>query len=78
VGCGGGSRGADAGVEELHIVSRHEVHPQTVEQTGEQGVGPLVLGRLQLELMTVVRKETNRILSRACALRLWAVEEISL
>jgi len=48
-GCGGGRRGADAGVEELHIVSRHEAHPQTVEQSGEQGVGPRVLGHLQRE-----------------------------
>ena len=28
------------GIEELHIVGRHEAHPQTVEQSGEQGVGP--------------------------------------
>ena len=45
VGCGGGCRGADArGVEELRIVGRHEAHPQTVEHSGEQGVGPLALG----------------------------------
>ena len=49
VGCGRGRRGADAGVEEIHIVSRHEAHPQTVEQSGEQGVGLLVLGHLRLE-----------------------------
>jgi len=27
----GGWHGADADVEELHIVGRHEAHPQTVE-----------------------------------------------
>ena len=32
-----------------YIVSRHEAHPQTVEQSGEQGVSPLVLGHLRLE-----------------------------
>jgi len=37
VDCGGGGGGADAGVEELHIVARHEAHPQAVEQSGEGG-----------------------------------------
>jgi len=46
VGCGGGRRGADAGVEELHIVARHEARH---EQSGEQGVGLLARGHLQLE-----------------------------
>ena len=46
VGCGGGRRGADAGVEELHIVACHEAHH---EQSGEQGVGLLVLGHRRLE-----------------------------
>jgi len=37
VDCGSGCRGAEAGgVEELHIVARHEAHPQTVEQSVEQ------------------------------------------
>ena len=49
VGCGGGWHGADAGVEELYIVCRHEAHPQTVEQSSERGVGPLALGHLRLE-----------------------------
>jgi len=50
MGCGGGCRGTDAGgVEELHIVGRHEAHPQTVEQSGEQGVDQLALGHLQFE-----------------------------
>jgi len=44
-----GSCGVDAGVEELHIVARHEAHPQTVEQSGERGVGPLALGHLRSE-----------------------------
>jgi len=49
VGCDCGWRGTDAGVEELHNVVRHEAHLQTVEQSGEEGVALLALGRFRIE-----------------------------